>query len=228
MPFAIGVAVLALVGGLITAVAVARGGNDSSSPTTSRSSSATTLADGVTDAGSPIDPALSRFDIIESDADDATEQGSSGKLIRVCNDVSALDGVPFVSPGKDIGFESASATSDAMSATSITGRFETAAAATAWFDAAVDIAERCDFRHTNGATELVTQVEPSTRPTGLRIVRFSWTWRGDFTNIVGDDIYFTLGKYVGALNCQLTGETIDVERCDELIASYAKRLESAA
>lgn len=224
----IGVVAALLIAGGVTAFVMARDGdsNVTSGASTTRNTTPTTLAlPSLTTV--PGDPALSRLDIVPGDTSDSVQSGSGGLLIRVCADIAALDGVPYVSFGGGLVFQSASATSEPMTAASLTGRFDSESAATSWFEAATKITEGCTYEHTNGATERVTGIVSTVRPSGLKVVQYAWTWHGGGINVIGEDVYFSVGKFVGIVNCQLSGETIDRARCDELIEAYATRLETA-
>jgi hypothetical protein len=175
----------------------------------------------------PVESTLDRFDVKQDDVPGATANGYGGNLIRVCSETPALEGASSVSNGASLGFPIGAADSTAMRAASVTGRFETDLEATLWFDRAVAVTGGCQFTHSNNAVEKVTSVEPTTRPSGMRVVRFSWSWRGGGLNEVGDDVYFLYRRYVGVVNCQIAGETIDTTRCDAIVESYAKRMEAA-
>jgi hypothetical protein len=228
---AVGAVAAALVVGII-ALAATRKGTSSTSvkplPTTQvpRSTNAPSTVAPAIDS-TPIDTTLDRFDIKQTDAPGAIANGFGGNLIRVCSETPALEGVASASNGASLAFPADTADGTAMRAASLTGRFETEVEATLWFDRAVAITVGCEFPHSNGAVEKVTDVVPTTRPSGMRIVRFSWSWRGGSLNEVGDDVYFLYRQHAGVVNCQIAGETIDATRCDAMIDAYAKRMETA-
>jgi hypothetical protein len=232
----IGIAIGAIVAVLVVGIValVSRGGNKNDNtvkrfPTTQVPRSTivpSTIAPAID--STPVDSALDRLDITANDAAGAIANGFGGNLIRVCSETPALEGAARASNGASLGFPADVANSTAMRASSLTGRFETEVDATLWFDRAVAIKVGCEFPHSNGAVEKVTDVVPTTRTTGMRIVRFSWSWRGGGLNEVGDDVYFLYRQYVGVVNCQIAGETIDTTRCDALVDAYAKRMETSA
>jgi hypothetical protein len=225
---AIAAAAVALVVGLV-AVLASRNGSKTNSvqpfPTTQVPPSTVELPPL---RSIPLEPTLDRFDIRADDAPGATKTSFDSSLIRVCAEIPALEGVSSSSNGATLGFPIDAADTTAMRAASLTGSFATEAKATQWFESAVAITVGCQYTHSNNAVEKVSGVEPTTRPSGMRIVRFSWSWRGGGLNEVGDDVYFLYRQYVGVVNCQITSETIDTARCDAIIDAYAKRIETSA
>jgi hypothetical protein len=207
---AIAVAGVALVVGLVAVLAIRKGSKTNSVQPFPTTQVPPSTVEPPPLRSIPLDPTL------------------DSSLIRVCAEIPALEGVTSSSNGATLGFPIDVADSTAMRAASLTGSFATAAKATQWFDSAVAIAVGCQYTHSNNAVEKVSSVEPTTRPSGLRIVRFSWNWRGGGVNEVGDDTYFLFRQYVGVVNCQITSETIDTPRCDAIINAYAKRMETAA
>ncbi len=204
---------LLLFGGVLATILSARSKTSSDNQTT-----ATTLSQ--TPPNTALDPRvkdLDKLDIDSTDAINASVNGTADALIRSCNDMPALDGVPLVTPGRSISTET-------FSAASITGEFPTAAEAKAWFDQATNIAKGCTFDHGQGTKETILDVIREDAP-NKRIVRIIWKVDASSGRIVGEDDYVSSEATVGVVNCQGSQGVIDQPVCDQLRKTYLNRFD---
>ena len=222
-----GIAVV-LVAGLVGVIALRSSGEsssgastqiaESSPPTSSRSASpeSTTAGRVATSTDSPRQVRLSSIDLSQADAPAALEQ-LAGSLMRPCSGTGALTGVPHLSLGRSLQL-------DAISATSITGEFDTAAAASTWFNAVTAIKEGCTFDHGNNFTEKIKAVKTEALAGGAKIVRVTWQVDdGSGSLIIGEDDYLLRDTLVGSVNCQADEASFNAAECRKLLDAYLKR-----